>query len=113
MLRGLTSMDAAASPPRPLTLMEVYVDDFIGVINDIRRRRVTQTSRAMLHGIHAIFPPPAVTGHVGADPIAEKKLRQGDGTWSWEKEILGWDFDGRAGTIQLPPHKGRHIISLL
>ena len=38
--------------------IEVYVDDFIGVTNDASTENLTALSRAMLHGVHAVFPPP-------------------------------------------------------
>ena len=42
----------------------------------------------MLYGINAIFLPPEVTVHTGYDPIAYKKLVDGDGLWDVYKEIL-------------------------
>jgi len=39
------------------------------------------------------------------EPIALKKLAQGDGLWATQKEILGWLFDGLARTITLPKEK--------
>lgn len=67
----------------------------------------------MLHGIHAIFPPPSITQHNGFDPISEAKLDKGEGTWSTTKEILGWNFDGEKGTIQLPLKKCEKIRLLI
>ena len=64
----------------------------------------------MINGVHSIFPPPEVTSHPGGDPISEKKLNNGDGTWSTKKEILGWIFDGENSTITLPPEKCNAII---
>ena len=58
-----------------MTLLEVYVDNFIALSNDIRHTHLMSLSRAMLHGIRAIFPPPEVTGHTGFDPIAQKNAR--------------------------------------
>ena len=58
-----------------VNLLEVYVDDFISLSNDIRHTHLMSLSRAMLHGIRAIFPPPEVTGHTGFDPIAQKNAR--------------------------------------
>ena len=52
-----------------------------------------------------MFPPPAVTGHDGEDPVSQKKLAQGDGLWAIRKEILGWVFDGAKRCIELPPDK--------
>eukprot|EP00957_Ditylum_brightwellii_P076662 5827235-Ditylum_brightwellii.AAC.1 len=67
----------------------------------------------MLHGIHSVFPPPDVTGHPGGNSVAEKKLENGKGLWAFTKEILGWIFDGKEYTIQLPDKKCDRIIALL
>jgi hypothetical protein len=93
--------------------LEVFVDDFIGMTNNASLPHLTQLSRAMLHGIHSIFPPPSLTKHDGGDPISEKKLIQGDGTWSTTKEILGWEFDGAAFTIKLPDSKCTDTCKLI
>ena len=95
------------------TLIEVYVDDFVGMTNSQQRAYLRQLSRAMLHGIHSLFPPPAVTGHCGADPVSEKKLEKKDGVWLFVKEILGWLVDGEKYTIQLPPDKCDSICRLI
>ena len=58
-------------------------------------------SRALLHGIHSVFPPPNITGHSGADPILIKKLNQGDRLWEVRKEILGWMIDGATRCTEL------------
>ena len=75
-------------------LLEVYIDDFIQLAQTNDPTQLTHLSRALLHAIHSVFPPPAVTGHAGEDPVSLKKLQQGDGTWETKKEILGWVFDG-------------------
>ena len=113
MLQKVDETDTTKHTTGLVTLLEVYVDDFIAVSNDIRHAQLRQLSRTMLHGIHAIFPPPEVTGHTGHDPIAYKKLIQGDGIWDVFKEILGWDFDGVAYTIQLPAKKCSDICTLM
>ena len=41
-----------------MALIEVFVDDFIGCVDNVTQQKLLQTSRAMLHGIHSIFPPP-------------------------------------------------------
>ena len=63
-------------PPRPLTIIEVYVDDFIAATNRLSLGELRHISRAMLHGIHAIFPPPSITKHCGGDPVSEKSWRR-------------------------------------
>ena len=92
------------------TAFEVFVDDFISGTNKLDKEHLIKLSRAMINGIHSIFPPPEVTTHNGGDPIAEKKLNNGDGTWCHLKEILGWIFDGKNFTIHLPPPKCTAII---
>jgi hypothetical protein len=96
-----------------ITLTEVFVDDFIGVTNDTSIEHLTKISRAMLHGIHSIFPPPQVSGHNGQDPVSESKLGKGEGTWAHEKEILGWILNGKNYTLQLPQEKCKTIAQLI
>lgn len=86
-------------------VLEVFVDDFCAMTNNTNRDHLEHFSRAMLIGIHSVFPPPEVSGHHGEDPVSQKKLAEGEGTWSYEKEVLGWIMNGAAFTIQLPPKK--------
>lgn len=95
----------------PTNTVEVYVDNFIGCTNQLSSSNLTTFSRAMLHGIHCIFPPPSVSSHKGGDPISESKLKQGDGLWSHKKEILGLVFNGEDYTISLPIAKQKSIIN--
>jgi hypothetical protein len=93
----------------------VYVDDFINVAQqDASRTQLLAISRASLHAIHEIFPPPHVTGHVdGKDPVSLKKLHKGDAQWAHKKEILGFMFDGKAKTVFLPDHKSDDLTQEL
>jgi hypothetical protein len=107
------------SPNKHSTLLEVFVDDFIGMTNQITPTNLTNLSRAMIHGVHSVFPPPDVSGHNGHDPISQPKLQKGEGLWEFKKEVLGWSLDGKNFTLQLPPPKCekirkliKHIISL-
>ena len=93
--------------------LEVFVDDFIGMAQTSCPQQLRHFSRALLHGIHEVFPPPSVTKHNGFDPISEGKLEKGEGTWDTTKEVLGWDIDGKAGTIQLPGKKCSKLRALL
>ncbi len=94
-------------------ILEVYVDDFVAGTNDLSEANLRGTSRAILHGIHSIFPPPSVSGHNGEDPVSYKKLLNGDGFWSYEKEILGWIFNGKDFTLRLPQEKLEKISERL
>ena len=96
-----------------VNLVEVFVDDFVGATNNSDKSHLQHFSRAMLYGVHSIFPPPEVSGHHGQDPISQKKMDQGDGTWSTTKEILGWLVDGANFTIQLTPDKFEKIARLI
>ena len=63
------------SPPSPHQqcphIFEVFVDDFICAAQSSHHPTLQHLSRALLHGIHAIFPPPSITHHNGFDPISE------------------------------------------
>jgi hypothetical protein len=54
-------------------------------------------SRATMHAIHAVFPPPDVTGCTGKDSVSEKKLAKGDATFKVTEELLGFEFCGATG----------------
>ena len=67
----------------------------------------------MLHGVHAIFPPPAVTGHNGLALVAINKLETGEITWEHVKDILGLIMGGLNVTMQLPVKKCKDIFFLM
>ena len=92
-----------------LSLIEVYIDDFIGVIQSTSKSELRQFSRRILDGITKVFPPPDLSGSKMAHPVSEKKLIE-DGIWDTRKEILGWLFDGIARTIELPQAKCAEIL---
>jgi hypothetical protein len=86
-------------------LYEVYVDDYIGLVQSSDPEVLRHHSRALLHAIHQIFPP--VPGDDKSDdPISYKKLvLEGEGLWDTRKELLGWIFDGINRTLELPAQK--------
>ena len=90
----------------------VYVDDFIGVaVENKDGTLLGRMTRSILHGIHAVFPSPAVTGHTdGKDPISVKKLQRGDGQWHHEKELLGFICNGEAKTVRISDAKFTDIV---
>ena len=102
--------DPAQARQQFFHLFEVYVDDYIGALQATDPEVLRHHSRALLHAIHQIFPPPAATGHDGEDPISYKKLvLEGEGIWDVRKEILGWIFDGLHRTMQLPEQKVQNL----
>ena len=57
--------------------------------------------------------PPEVTSHPGEDPISQKKLQEGEGTWSTTKELLGWIIDGENYTVHLDQSRCKAITTLI
>ena len=83
-----------------LSLIEVFVNDFINLAKTKERENLQHLSCKILHAVHNIFPSENITGHAGGDPVSEKKLDQGNGMWGVQKEILGWVFDGISKCIE-------------
>ena len=69
--------------------MEVFCKTFILMAQTSDPAELLHLSRALLHGIHIVFPPPKVLGHNGQYPISKKKLESGKGQWEVRKEVLG------------------------
>ncbi len=88
-----------------LKLIEVYIDDFIGLTQTTDPTQLLHLTRALLKASHSIFPSPDMTGHNGLDPVSLKKLLKGDGLWEVCKEILGWIIDGMHRCIEYPKDK--------
>ena len=96
-----------------MLLLEAYVDDFIQLAQTTNPAQLLHCSRALLHGIHSVFPPPAVTGHSGKDLVLMKKLLEGKGMCDVCKEILGWVMDGSTLCIELAEKKQAAILKEL
>ena len=106
---SILSIDQARETPAT-HLFEVYIDDFIGVVQTHEPNELRHFSRALLHGIHTVFPPPGVAGFTGDEPVSMKKLLSGEGVWHTRKEILGWMFDGHSRCIELPSDKRTKLL---
>lgn len=93
----------------------VFVDDYcLAAVENASGTLIQRFSRAALHAIHGVFPPPSVTGHKGGkDPISEKKASRGDTRFEITKELLGFDVDGKHRTIRLPAKKAEAIVTEL
>jgi hypothetical protein len=57
-----------------LQLIEVYIDNFIGVIQSTNESHLRQFSQCILDGITKVFPTPELSGSKMAHPVSEKKL---------------------------------------
>ena len=97
----------------PAAYTDVYVDDFITVVqgNTSRRREI---KRKFLHSLDRVFRPlePGDSIH-RHEPASEKKFCKGDGTWATRKLVLGWIIDTAESTITLPPHRIERLATLL
>lgn len=71
-----------------LYLLEVYIDNFIAMIQCIDINKLTLLTHYILTGITKIFPPPDVSGSTMGPPISDKKLIK-EGLWEVQEEILG------------------------
>jgi hypothetical protein len=63
-----------------------------------------------MFGIHDVFPANEKDEN---DPISLKKLKQLEGQWALEKEILGFDFDGVDKSMILATQKRDFILNTL
>jgi hypothetical protein len=91
-------------------LVEVYVDDNIACIIPTTKQQVEHVARGILHGIHGVFPP---SEDDSTDPILNKKLRKGEGTFETSKCLLGFEFDGVEKTIWLEDAKRASLLQIL
>ena len=93
-------------------ILEVFLDDFCALINNLSRVHLVRFSEALSHGIQLVFPPPEIIQHQGEDPISQKKMLAGEGTWDTTKELLDWILDGVNYTFHLDPPCCKAITTL-
>jgi hypothetical protein len=104
-----TSSGVGEVPVWARVAAHVFVDDFMNGIaippgKETGQERVREwVGRAAMHAIHAVFPPPHITGHEGGkDSISIKKCLKGDARFDPNKVMLGFLLQG--GT-----HQGRLV----
>jgi len=87
--------------------LKVYVDDFcLAATQSLDGQHIPTISRAGIHSIHSLSPPPEVTKHEnGKPPISQKKLEKGEGQWWVVNEKVGFLFNGRRCTVRLPKER--------
>ena len=91
-------------------MLEVYMDDYIGLAIPTSREQLKHYGNSIMYGIHDIFPA-AVSDD--EDPISLKKLLKAEGSWALVKDILGLTFDGDAKTVWLENDKRDAILTVL
>ena len=95
----------------PTKYVDIYVDDFVGLAQTPQQQRVR---RILLGAIDEVFRPLSSTdAPTRQEPVSVKKLREGDGSWSTIKSVLGWIIDSEALTISLPPHRVARLKEIL
>ena len=87
------------------TMLEVFCNNFMHAAQTSDPAQWLHLSRALLHGIHSVFPTQKVSGHNGYDLISKKKLDSGKVQWSVKKKVLGWMIDGATRCIKLARDK--------
>jgi hypothetical protein len=63
-----------------------------------------------MHGVHDVFPADNIDDN---DPLSLKNLLKLEGEWAVLKEVLGFEFDGVAKTMQLEPKKRDALLDVL
>ena len=96
---------------QPLRRVDVFVDDFIGLVQGTRRQ-MRNLRRHILHAIDAVFDQPLPGETRRQEAASVKKLLKGDGSWTTRKLILGWIIDTVQGTLELPPHRQQRLRSI-
>jgi hypothetical protein len=106
----ITSDGTSAATEPFKYLVDMYVDDFIGLVIPTTRAQLDHVANSIMCGIHDVFPPHDEADH---DPISLKKLLAGDGAWDEIKEILGFVFHGGNKTMWLSEGKRDAILLLV
>ena len=63
--------------------------------------------------IDRVFRPNKEADTHRKEPIYLKKIGQGDGAWSTQKTVLGWDLDTIAHLLCLPPTRQDKVAAAL
>lgn len=90
--------------------IDVYVDDFLPLAIASTQDQLQHVAEAVMHGIHDVFPADENDEN---DPLSLKKLRKLDGEWALLKDLLGFEFDGVAKTMQLEAPKREFLLAIL
>ena len=106
------SLDASSLRTKPLSIVDVYVDDFLLAAQT--KREQCRLLRRALHAIDAVFCPLTPDDAPSRKaPASVKKMKQGDASWAYRKRMLGWIVDTVAETLELPPHRLDRLYAIL
>jgi hypothetical protein len=122
--KSTPSLETPSLPPRsrrsdaphygpPLALWDVYVDDFLSLVQGGRRTRL-RVKRDLLHSLDQVMRPlDSEDSPFRQEPASVKKMGKGDATWTTLKPILGWIINTLDKTISLPPHRLVRVRDIL
>ena len=88
---------------KPLSAVDVYVDDFIG-LGQGSKQRLRNIRGTLFHCLDT---------KRRQEPASIKKLKKGGVRWDTKKVVLGWLIDTVAMTMTLPQHRLERLNSIL
>jgi hypothetical protein len=98
---------------QPLQQWDVYVYDFIGVVQGNLKRR-QRVKRALLHALDKVVRGvDELDSPHCQEPASLKKLLKGDATWATRNDVLGWVLDTIEKTLELPAHRIERLQEIL
>ena len=96
---------------RPLAFTDVYVDDFIQLVQG-SRRRMKALRQQLLEAIDLVLSQPNLDEKHRNEAVSLKKLLKGDGSWATRKLILGWLIDTVRQTLELPAYRKEALAEI-
>jgi hypothetical protein len=92
---------------------EVYVDDFIGMVQS-SWTHLRHVNRVLLQNLDKVFRP---LDHLDSkhrqEPASIKKTKKWDASWATRKVVLGWIIDTVRLTIEIPAHRLTRLFDVL
>jgi hypothetical protein len=114
----LPTLPLPSTPPRgrpqpPVKSWDVYVDDFIGMVQGTWQYR-RHVKRVLLHTLDKIFRHLDLKDNKHRqEPASVKKMQKGDATWTSRNILLGWILDTVCLTLELPNHRVARLFEFL
>ena len=85
---------------RPLAHVNIFIDNFIGLAQG-SKQWCQNVQQCILHAVNQVFSKRTPTTLQWKEAVSQRKLEKGDGGWSRQKEVLGWNLDTKNGTLEL------------
>jgi hypothetical protein len=108
-----TRLHNSQTRKRPLAKVDVFVDDFIGLVQG-SPSKLSKIRCTLLHTLDQVLHPlDKFDGPHCKEPASTKKLKQGDPYRATWKLILGWIIDTVVMTLELPIHHQERLQTIL